>query len=257
MSEDLAANETVQTVESAPTEPVVEEAVKTEETAQPELKTEEKPGKHSFQRKIDRLYKSAAEHKARADYLEQQLQQLQPQKKDEGGPRIEDFDDIDKFVDAKADYQAKQHLASLSRKAQEDQAREQAQNFVREWEQKRTQAYDKYDDFDEIVGELKPDNALSVAIMDSDIADDLAYFLGKNVDEVRRIAQLPPLRMAKEIAKLEMKLASAKQEVKTPSQAPEPINPLSGKTGMGITSSLQTDDYKTFLKLRNKELGRK
>lgn len=249
-----AASEPAQNnVESATTEPVAEEA----QAAEDQPKEAPKPGKNSFDRKIDRLYKSAAEQKARADYLEKQLEELKPrQTTPTGEPRIEDFSDIDEFVTAKAEFLAENKLRLAQQAKQQETSRASQQKLVSGWEEKAGRAYDKYDDFDEVVGDIKPINGMTVAIMQADNAEDVAYYLGKNLKEAHRIASLDPIAQVREIGRLELKLANEPLKVKTPSQAPAPINPLTGKSAASNGEPLDTDDYKTWLKKRNKQLGR-
>ena len=258
IAQEVPAAETVevvqeQQVESAPTEPV-EKPTEDDPNKEPEAK---KPGKNSFDRKIDRLYKANAEQKARADYLEQQLQSLIPKQQEiPGSPRIEDFDDLDKFIEAKTEFQAEQKIKGLQQDHQRELNKRSQQMLVNSWEEKSARAYDKYDDFDEVVGDIKPVNGISVAIMQADNAEDVAYYLGKNIKEAQRIAQLDPIAQIREIGRLEAKLLNEPQKAKTPSQLPEPIRPLRGSASTA-KSSLEAQDYATFLKLRNKELGRK
>jgi hypothetical protein len=62
-------------------------------------------------------------------------------------------------------------------------------------------------------------------IMASDTGPDVAYYLGTNPQEADRIASLPPFLQAKEIGRLETKLA-LDPPVKRTSSAPAPITPI-------------------------------
>ena len=64
-------------------------------------------------------------------------------------------------------------------------------------------------------------------IIDSDAAAKLINYLGSDLDEAARITSLPPVRMAREITKLEAKLAG---QPKKTSNAPEPIKPIGGSS---------------------------
>lgn len=234
-------------VGKAPTEPVAEE-IKAAEDQPTEVEPEKKPGKNSFDRKIDRLYKSAAEQKARADYLEQQLQELKPKNVEpQGAPRIEDFDDIETYGKALGKFEAESLINGHRQTQQQEVSRREQASLVSGWEEKASRAYDKYDDFDEIVGDLKPVNALTVAIMQADNAEDVAYFLGKNPKEATRIAGLNPIAQIREIGRLELKLANEPLADKTPSKAPAPIMPLSGKSGAISETPSDNDDTATWI----------
>ena len=57
----------------------------------------------------------------------------------------------------------------------------------------------------------------------------MAYYLGANPKEAERISKLAPFLQAKEIGKIEAKLAD-NPPVKRSSTAPSPISPGSGKS---------------------------
>ena len=90
-------------------------------------------------------------------------------------------------------------------------------------------AHEKYEDFDEVVGELKPTSPWSNALMRSENGEDIAYYLGKDkAKEGRRIAALDPVSQILEIGRISAKLELQPQERKTPSEAPAPIKPVGG-----------------------------
>jgi hypothetical protein len=76
------------------------------------------------------------------------------------------------------------------------------------------------------------------AIQSSDVGPDVAYYLGTNPKEADRISGLSPYLQAKEIGKIEVKIAS-NPPVKKTSSAPAPINPV---TARGTTSTYDTTD---------------
>jgi hypothetical protein len=80
---------------------------------------------------------------------------------------------------------------------------------------------------------------MAETIQSSDIGPDLAYYLGTHPNEASRISRLSPILQAKEIGKLEAKIASEPVLKKTTS-APPPIAPISGR-GSGSPSYDTTD----------------
>jgi hypothetical protein len=68
---------------------------------------------------------------------------------------------------------------------------------------------------------------MAQTIQASEIGPDVAYFLGSNPKEADRISRLAPLLQAREIGKLEAKIASD-PPVKKVSSAPAPITPIRG-----------------------------
>ena len=70
---------------------------------------------------------------------------------------------------------------------------------------------------------------MAQTIQASDAGPDVAYYLGANPKEADRISRLQPILQAKEIGKLEAKLA-ANPPVKKTSSAPEPFAPVTART---------------------------
>ena len=230
-----------------------------DKSATPDPEAEKRKEQRRFQKRIDRLHQRAAEEKARADLLEKQLAEARPKApEDPGAPRLEQFDyDPEKYAAAKAEYAKKQALEELSKTQRAQAERESANQLVSSWEEKASDAESKYDDFHEVVGEMKPTNPVSAAIMDAENAGDVAYYLGKHLKEAQRIAALPPLSAVREIGKLEAKLLSEAPKPKQPSKAPAPISALSG-TGSAASSTIgPEEDFQVFLKKRNAQLKRK
>lgn len=105
---------------------------------------------------------------------------------------------------------------------------------------------EKYDDFNEVVlnEDLIISPELTQIFLDTDSPEDIMYYLASNPEEAARISGLDILRVAKEVGKIEVKLASgvggdededdaedeAEVKVETPpkkqSSAPAPITPV-------------------------------
>lgn len=77
-------------------------------------------------------------------------------------------------------------------------------------------------------------------VSSSDQGARIIQDLGKNLDEAARISFLTPLQMARELAKLEIKLASQPKGV---SKAPAPLSHISGsKASARKSTDIMTDD---------------
>lgn len=231
--------------------------------ATPEAKPEEevtpeqaaKRQSRRFERRLDKAYRERAEAQARAELAEKRIAELSQPKQPEGAPKLEDFDyDPEKYADAKAEFAKTQAQKAFEAKQREEYAqREQAQILVG-WEEKAAKAEDKYDDFTEVVGDLKPSNPLIAAIMEADNGPDIAYYLGKNVKEAQRIASLPLRSQLREIGKLEAKLLAQVEKPKAPSKAPAPITPLTGAAPVVSDVPTEQDDTKEWIRKRNKQI---
>lgn len=221
-------------------------------------KTEPAPGegKNRFQRRMDRAYREKAEAQARATFFEQQLKEVQAKAqapKDEGAPKLEDFSDLQEYAEAYAKHKTQQAFKETEAKQRQMASLSQQQKLVESWESKASNA--KHDDFDEVVGELKPTTPWAVAIMSADNGDEIAYYLGKNLDEAKAIAAMDPVAQIRAIGRLEAKLAANPPEPPPKSKAPPPITPLTGTETATVGDKPLT--YEAWLKQRNKELGRK
>jgi len=159
------------------------------------------------------------EREQQARLKEIQTLQTTPQ----GAPSRDQFDSDEAYADALATVKAEQLL--VQRKQQEEFSK-----TLAAYEESEEKARDKYDDFDQVTRNpnLPITNVMLEAIQSSDIGPDVAYYLGTNPKEAERIASLSPYLQAKEIGKIEVKIAS-NPPVKKTSSAPAPIKPVTAR----------------------------
>lgn len=242
----------------APSESATPEGETTPETAATPEKSPEKQAQSRYDRKINKLYREAAEQRARADFNEQRLNELTPKPKaDEAAPRLENFSDIEEYATAKAEYEKTKGIKEYESKQREQTNQVRQRELQSSWEAKAEKAASKYDDFDEVVGDLKPITPWAIAIMRAANGDDIAHHLGTNIAEAKRIAALDPADQFIAIGRLSAKLEASPPDLKRVTQAPAPITPVSGTRTATVRGSENASDYKTFLRERNRELGRK
>lgn len=234
--------------------------VETPEVAKPkEAKEEPKPGKTSYERRLDKAKRQAAEERTAREGLERRLRELEDKtqpKVIEGEPQANAYSDIEEYAKAKADWKAKHEVEAYKAKQQTEAANAAQSKVLRDWESKVEKASSKYDDFDEVVGDFKPASPWGWAMVEAENAVDIAHYLGKNPDEVERIKSLHPYAQFREIGRLSAKLEAAPAAPKQPSKAPPPITPVSG-TAQPEAVIRDGMSYADFVKLRNKQLGRK
>lgn len=204
--------------------PPVEKPVETEEDR-------ERKRKGYLERYLNKAIRREAEQKARADFLERQIQELKPKPPaDAGVPKLEDYDDIDKYADAKSAYALKQADNERTTRQRSDAHQREVETLTSGWETKADRAHEKYDDFQAIVGDLQPTTPWTAAIMEAENGEDVAYHLGKNIEEAKRIMSLNPRSQIMAIGMLSAKLAADPPKPKTPSNAPAPIKPVGGSS---------------------------
>lgn len=147
-------------------------------------------------------------------------------------PKAEDYADYAEFLEALAEHKAEEKLIQRENSKKEAAIKEQQEAEVKKHSELRRNLMesgeDKYDDFEEVVkaSKLRIAEPAYLAILESDVSSELVYHLAKDADEAERISKLSPYSQAKEIGKLEEKLA-AKQPIKK-SDAPKPISPVNG-----------------------------
>jgi len=137
------------------------------------------------------------------------------------------FESVEKYAEALASQKAEQLIQ------QRELARQHAE-ILESYHDREEQARDKYEDFETVAynPNLKITTVMAQTIQASDVGPDVAYFLGLNPKEADRISRLPPFLQAKEIGKIEVKVASS-PPVKKPSNAPAPIQPVAARSSSG------------------------
>jgi hypothetical protein len=125
--------------------------------------------------------------------------------------------------------------ALAERKATELLARREAEReqmaLLEAYHEREEAARDKYDDFEQVAynNALPITTVMAQTIQASELGPDIAYFLGSNPKEAERISRLPQFLQAKEIGKIEAKMADSPAPVKKTTSAPPPIKPVTAK----------------------------
>lgn len=261
----------------APQEPpATEENVATAENAEPETPSEEQKAetKTFTQEELDRIVqkekaKLERKHERQRTELETRARIEREQQisapADDPEPKESDYETYADFVKAIGEHAARRAYRAEKQAEQERAAKEsrmsEEQRYAKLQQAVVDEGESKYDDFEDVVagtGDMLRSKGLAFskamvsALIEAENAADIAYHLGKNLDEAARIAALPAYAQAKEIGKLEDKLlAKPKKQI---SKAPEPITPVSsGKASNDTTldDNLPIDEW---MKRRNKQV---
>ena len=147
-------------------------------------------------------------------------------------PPIEQFASPEEYADLLAERKAEELLA------RREQARAQSE-IIEVYHDREEEARNKYDDFEQVAynPKLPITNEMAQTIQSSEVGPDMAYYLGSNPKEAERISRLSPLQQAKELGKIEAKLAES-PVVKKTSSAPAPIAPITARsTGSSATDT--------------------
>jgi hypothetical protein len=161
-------------------------------------------------------------------------------------PVPEQFESTEAYAEALAHRKAEELLA---RREAERQHRE----MLAAYSAREEDAREKYSDFVQVAynSQLPITQAMAEAIQAADVGPDIAYYLGSNPKEADRIARLSPLQQAKEIGKIEAKLAD-NPPVKKTTAAPAPISPVATARSTG-TSTYDTTDPRSIKSMSTSE----
>lgn len=173
--------------------------------------------------------------------------------------REEFYNEVDPeaaFMEAMADWKAEEKLAQRDQQAQQAAVQTKIQTAAQKF---FSAGHQKYEDFD-AVATYNPDlivtPAMQEALIDSEHGADVAYYLGKNLTEARRIAGLPPVAQVREIGKIEAKLQTAETPPKRTTQAPEPIKPVETKGNTSAKDPSQMSDAE-FSAYRKRQIAQR
>lgn len=214
-------------------------------TGNPEAQTDgaeggpkESPAPKTFtQAELDAIVareKAKAERKALREAVRSVREQSTPKQE----PARAAFADDEAYSKAQLEYLADQRA---EQKLREREAQRESERRQEAFLEKAEKASERYPDFQLVVSNptLQINEAMAEYIAESDLGADVAYHLGKNPMKAAAIAQMSPVKAARELAKLESELASKPKA--TPSKAPDPISPVGGR-GSPSSSKLPSDD---------------
>jgi len=224
MTEEVQTLAEVESASAPETTAVPEDAQNAPEVAenQPEQTLEEKK---FTQADIDAMISKRLAREQRKWEREQAQRSAETQiVKSAPTASVDQFESPEAYAEALAYQKAEELLAKREAAKQQSQVLESYQEL-------EEAARDKYDDFVQVAynPKLPITNVMAETIQSSDIGPELAYYLGSNPKDAERISRLAPLAQAKEIGKIEAKLA-AEPPVKRSTSAPTPISPVTART---------------------------
>jgi hypothetical protein len=160
-------------------------------------------------------------------------------------PSQEQFESPEAYAEALAERKAAELLAR--REAERQQA-----EVLESYHEREEEARNKYEDFEQVAynPRLPITQVMAETIRASEIGPEVAYYLGSNPKEADRIAKLSPFLQAKEIGKIEAKLAD-NPPVKKSSSAPTPITPVTPRGGNARV--LDTTDPRSIKEMTTSE----
>jgi hypothetical protein len=230
-------------VTPAPAAPETASEQLPEQQAQTPAAESETPVKTFTQEELDDIIRLAKEQRK---WERQTRQQPQLPSAPQEIPPADQFESVDAYAQALAEKKAQELV-------QKRELERQQTELLESYAEREEAARDKYEDFESVVynPSLRVTTVMAQTIQASDLGPDIAYHLGSNPKEANRIAQLPPFLQAKEIGKIEAKLADNPPVVRKPTKAPDPIAPVA--SNRSTAPKFDTTDPRSVKELSTSE----
>jgi hypothetical protein len=165
------------------------------------------------------------------------------------------YDDPDMYTESLAQWSAREavrtYQAQQAEQSTKAKVNDEFQTVVKTWETGRTKAIESYPDYEEVAEnpDLPIANHVAFAIARHTKGHDIAYYLGKNPDEAKRISEMSPVESAMAIGSIGEKISSSKAQV---SKAPAPVKPLGVKNNAG-SKTPEEESMEEYAARRNAE----
>lgn len=280
----VEATEEVEEEEVVSTEPESTEVVESEQEEEldetPELSQEDLQAKlaelEESIRKSEEIEKQARDkakywreqaREARADYFRpQEEDERQPPRREtmppagqtDGRPQPEQFDTLDQYYQAIANWEVHRTLDSWQKEQQQA-------GFFQKLEDFRlntvNRGMEKYEDFEEVAQDpsLPMTTSMLEMMMELERPEDVAYYLGRNPQECLKISRMTAIGAAKELVRIESKISATEassppitnpnKSIPPVSKAPPPAKPIKGK-GVKVSQDPNQMSYEEYAEWR-------
>jgi hypothetical protein len=241
-------SEEVQNLAEVPEVPAPDQeataAPESEEGQAPEAQQTEE-GKKFSQEELDTIVSKRLAREQRKWEREMRMRQANQPSTPKEIPPADQFESVEAYAEALAVKKAEELI--YQRQIQEQQSQ-----IFEAYADREEEARGKYDDFEQVAynPNVPITTVMAETIRASDVGPDVAYYLGSNPKEADRISKLSPYLQAKEIGKIEVKLASDPPAKKT-SSAPAPIAPVTARSTTG--RSIDTTDPRSVKEMSTSE----
>ena len=250
-----------------------------ESESEDESKEEKKPKLKGYKKKLFQKDQKIADLERRLADIERGSKKAPDQSKnaelsDDKEPDIDDFETYAEYQKALVRWEIKQDKKEEAKKAAKEQLEDASKKAQKRFRDQYLAFSEKVDDLEEVleqVSDVELNPAMQAAIADTDVAPEILYHLAKNREELERINGLSPIKMVREIGKLELKLEgeakkddksdddeTPKKEIKK-SRASEPITPLSAKRGTTQPKDLSDPNlsFAEYERIRSQQIAKK
>jgi hypothetical protein len=221
------------------------------DSAQSDEQPEEEPqrrNRRSAQERISQITAQKNEALARAEAAERRLQEIEQRwQQHQPDPDLEFTDPAAwnaQMIEQTLDQREARQLQAQRRAAYDETMRAHVATLMAKAEVVKSELTD----FDEVVTDDLPISDFGIEFVGtSEHGPQVAYYLGKNRQEARRIASLSPAQQGAALARIEARISS--KPAKRVTQAPPPPRAISTGGGVGNfdASSAGVDDFKKMI----------
>ena len=207
--------------------------------------------------------KSQAELSKALDALAALTKQAKPEEKEVSRPQRANYDDPDAYDEALLAWRdqetTKRVRAEEAEQRVKDAEKAKFEATQKLWNDRREAFIKEHPDFEEVAerDDLEISMTMANAILASEDGPAITYWLGQNPDEASRIAKLSPIQAAKEIGKIEARLAqeteAEPEAIKKPFRKPNPITPV-GQKSASSRKGPDEEDMNEYAARRQAEL---
>lgn len=218
----------------------------------PEEKPEDKrPRKNRFQERFNEITAKRRVAETDAGSVRDLIQDITG----ESVPKPSDFKTAEEYNAAMAELREKlapyKAMQAKSERTIQSIDQEYMQTLADSWEEKAADAAKEISDWRTVVSAAKipMTQELTMAVMESTVGPQIAYYLAKNPDEAFDILSLSPVGQARRIGQLESKIQAGGIKPPAPpvSQAKPPVAPVNGdgaKPKPNLGSNMSLDEYR-------------
>lgn len=204
-----------------------------------------KPNRKPASERISELTHKLREAERRATAAEARLKTTEAP-----APKRAEFPNDEDFEAARAKWAVKAARGDEAKEEASTARGEIEQVKAEKWNASREDAETRYADFGQVISGVPADvftPAVASALLESDMAADVAYVLAKDLPRARAFAAMTPHQQGREIGKIEAEIAPKPRKI---SSAPAPVETL-GTKGAGSApdpSKMSMSEYVTWRK---------
>jgi len=245
--------------------PVVTPEATTQEVAEPSPATPKETVQLSeedqVRKRIDKIVWQREEARREAEHWKKMAQQqkapeTKPESADPTRPDVNDprFKSYDEFTEALADWKVQGHIKKAQEEFSQRTQRERMDGALKVFNERAEKVRGKHPDYDDLFDRASISEAMAPTILESENGPELALYLAKNPDVARKLYNLGPREVARELGKIEARLDDLLQ-TKSVTNASPPLSPVKPKGDVpdGLDDKLPID---VWMKRRNKQIGR-